>query len=236
MQEGAAVTVRAARAEDAREAGPIVFEAAPTVFCLLLGPSRDEAVRALTRLFALGGNPFGFELARVAVRDGCVVGVVIAASARARRRAGRVLWWLLPRVRGPLAALRRLPETLAMLRGYASPPPEAYYVGILAVAAEHRGQGVGRRLLGHAAEQARAAGCALTLLHVEMDHEDTLRFYRRAGFRETACHVADPRLARRGIAGFVTMERKAEAADEEGTAAPGRVYWANLNEQQKDNT
>lgn len=200
------MTLRPGRAEDAEQAGPLVFAAAPTLFALLFGPGEAEAVRALTQLFGLGGNPFGFEQACVAVRNGVVVGVVIAATVEARRRAGRRMWWLLPRVRGAWAMLRRLPEALAMMRGYASPPAEAFYVGILAVAAEHRGRGIGSLLLDEAVEQAVSARCELTILHVELDHEDALRFYRRAGFVETGRHMAAPRLARQGIAGFVTME------------------------------
>ncbi len=207
MPKQARVTVRQARADDAPEAGPLVFAAAPVLFALLFGPREAEAVRALTHLFRLGGNPFGFEQASVAVHNGRVVGVMIAATVDARRRAGRRMWWLLPRVRGPIAMLRRLPEALAMMRGYASPPEEAFYVGILAVAPDCRGQGIGSRLLDEAAEQAVEARCALTVLHVEMDHTDALRFYRRAGFGETGHHHAAPRLQRQGIAGFVTMER-----------------------------
>lgn len=199
--------MRRARAEDAPEAGPLVFEAAPVLFGLLFGPREAEAVRALTHLFRLGGNPFGFDQAWVAVRGGTVVGVMIAATVEARRRGGRRMWWLLPRVRGAVAMLRRLPEALAMMRGYASPPEEAYYVGILAVAEDCRGRGIGAKLLDEAAEQAVEARCAVTVLHVEMDHEDALRFYRRAGFKETARHEAAPRLQRQGIAGFVTMTR-----------------------------
>lgn len=204
--EASGVTIRAARAGDAAEAGPLVFAAAPVLFSLLFGPREAEAVRALTQLFKLGGNPFGFAQASVAVQGGSVVGVMIAATVEARRRGGRAMWWLLPRVRGVGAMLRRLPEALAMMRGYASPPEEAFYVGILAVAEGCRGQGIGSRLLDEAVSQAVDARCALTVLHVELDHEDALRFYRRAGFVETARHASAPRLVRQGIAGFVTME------------------------------
>jgi len=207
VHNGEPVTIRGARADDAPEAGPLVFEAAPVLFSLLFGPRQAEAMRALTQLFRLGNNPFGWEQASVAVQGAAVVGVMIAATVEARRRGGRRMWWLLPRVRGPVAMLRRLPEALAMMRGYASPPAEAYYVGILAVAEGCRGQGIGSRLLEEASGQAIKERCSLTVLHVEMDHEDALRFYRRAGFAETARHEAAPRLVRQGIAGFVTMER-----------------------------
>ncbi len=207
MRESGQVTIRRARADDAAEAGPLVFAAAPILFALLFGPGEREAVRALTRLFALGGNPFGFEQAWAAVQGEAVVGVIIAATVDARRRAGRRMWWLLPRVRGLGAMLQRLPEAMAMMRGYASPPAEAFYVGILAVAEQYRGRGIGSLLLDEAAEQAVEARCAVTVLHVELDHHDALRFYRRAGYEETGRHRATPRLQRQGIAGFVTMTR-----------------------------
>lgn len=50
------------------------------------------------------------------------------------------------------------------------------------VAATHRGQGIGRRLVEHAIEQARERGCVLVQLTTDKTRPDALRFYESLGF------------------------------------------------------
>lgn len=50
------------------------------------------------------------------------------------------------------------------------------------VAASCRGQGIGERLIRHAIEMARAAGCALVQLTSDNARADAHRFYERLGF------------------------------------------------------
>jgi ribosomal protein S18 acetylase RimI-like enzyme len=49
-------------------------------------------------------------------------------------------------------------------------------------AAELRGRGIGRRLVEHAIERARARGCALVQLSTHASRTDAQRFYERLGF------------------------------------------------------
>ena len=58
--------------------------------------------------------------------------------------------------------------------------------GGVRVAAEHRGQGVGRALIEHALERCREAGCTLVQLTTDTSRADALRFYEGLGF--TASH------------------------------------------------
>ena len=52
----------------------------------------------------------------------------------------------------------------------------------LAVSSQHRGQGVGRRLLAAIEQQARDLDCAKVTLEVYCDNDGARRLYRREGF------------------------------------------------------
>jgi GNAT superfamily N-acetyltransferase len=54
------------------------------------------------------------------------------------------------------------------------------------VAASHRGEGLGRRLLEHAIDMCRERGCGLVQLTTDKAREDARRFYGSLGF--TASH------------------------------------------------
>nr|WP_325249413.1 GNAT family N-acetyltransferase [Amylibacter sp.] len=62
------------------------------------------------------------------------------------------------------------------------PPPQAgdFYVLDLSIAPRSQGTGLGRRLIGIALENARAAGCKRLCLDVNADN-DAVGFYRRIG-------------------------------------------------------
>jgi ribosomal protein S18 acetylase RimI-like enzyme len=53
------------------------------------------------------------------------------------------------------------------------------------VGAEVRGQGIGRALIEHATERARAAGCRLVQLTTDKRRPEAVRFYESLGFRAT---------------------------------------------------
>ncbi|WP_417514106.1 GNAT family N-acetyltransferase [Minwuia sp.] len=50
------------------------------------------------------------------------------------------------------------------------------------VAASARGQKIGEKLIGHAIEQAQAAGATLIQLTSDLKRTDAIRFYERLGF------------------------------------------------------
>ncbi len=204
------LTLRPARPADAPQAAPLIYAAAPNLFRLLFGPTEEEAAHFFARLFALPRNPFSYEQATLAECDGTLAGLALAAPVAQRRRLGRRMFYLVPRLRGARASLRTLPAGLALMRGDLPSPPEAFYLSILSVRAERRGQGIGAALLGSVLRQARLAGCTATVLHVETDNTDALRFYIRAGFQETARAATVPRLVRQGVSGFVALERRTE--------------------------
>lgn len=50
------------------------------------------------------------------------------------------------------------------------------------VASTHRGSGIGRAMIGHAVDLARARGCAMVQLTTDKRREDAIRFYEGLGF------------------------------------------------------
>ena len=53
------------------------------------------------------------------------------------------------------------------------------------IAASHRGQGIGRRLIEDAIQMARAADCRLVQLTTDRAREDAVEFYLSLGFEAT---------------------------------------------------
>ncbi|HQR80256.1 MAG TPA: ribosomal protein S18-alanine N-acetyltransferase, partial [Actinomycetota bacterium] len=60
-------------------------------------------------------------------------------------------------------------------------PPDAD-VQTLAVSAAARGQGLGRQLLDHLVDEAKARGCRRLHLEVRADNAEAIRLYESAGF------------------------------------------------------
>src|SRR4051812_49253478 len=53
------------------------------------------------------------------------------------------------------------------------------------VAAKHRGQGIGRRLMSHAIDEARRRGCSLVQLTTDKTRPEARAFYESLGFVAT---------------------------------------------------
>ena len=200
-----AVTLRPAAPGDASEAAPLIYAAGPALYDRLFGPTRSEALAFFQPLFAGTGSLFSHENGVVAVRAGKVVGLALAVPAAGYHR-GRAVPRLLLR-RSPRFLLGLLPVAWALRRSTASPPADSFYLGILAVAPDARGEGIGGLLLSDVSRRAQAAGCACVCLHAERDNAGARRFYARAGFVVT--HEREtPGAARWGISGFVGMRRE----------------------------
>ena len=135
-----------------------------------------------------------------------MVGLAICADTASRRRIGRRMLWLAPRLRGPVAMLRLFPHIMDVIHNGSDPPPDAYYLSILAVAPEYRGQGIGSRLLEEVRRRAETAGCACIALHTEISNDAAQRLYARHGYVEAHRTVAKPK-SQPALSGFVAMHR-----------------------------
>jgi ribosomal protein S18 acetylase RimI-like enzyme len=60
---------------------------------------------------------------------------------------------------------------------------ERAHIEAVRVSAEHRGQGLGRAMIGWVIEQARARGCRMVQLTTDKRRPDALHFYEALGFR-----------------------------------------------------
>ena len=215
-----AITLRPATPADAREAAPLIYAAGPLLFDRIYGPRPEDALGFFGAAFLQPGTPFSHENAVLAEQSGAVIGLASSLPTTALRSAWPQTGRLMMRLRGPRLLLR-MPSIMFDLRGSSgTTPPEAYYLGILAVRSDVRGRGIGGLLLAEVCRRAEAAGCAAVCLHAELDNVGARRFYTRHGFQVTAEHPT-PRAVRWGVSGFVTM-RKEIVAVPSGYTAPKR--------------
>lgn len=205
-KEAPPLTLRPAHPGDALQAAPLIHAAGPILFNLMFGPNPAHVQRFLAALFKLPRNPFSYENALVAERDGAIVGLAISAEAAYRRSIGRRMFWLAPRLRGPFALLRQFPHALEVMACTHQPDPGTFYLSILAVVPSERSQGIGAQLLDAVHDRARRSGSTQIALHTELDNTGAQRFYLRHGYTETA-RRSSPRLAGRGFSGLLTMQR-----------------------------
>ena len=199
------VILRGAAPGDAAGAASLIHAAGPALYERIFGPSRAEATAFFQALFALPDSLFSYQNGLVAVQAGQVVGLALSLPG-SRYHQG----WDVPRQllrRGPRLWLRLLPAVWDLRRSTLAPPPDAYYLGILAVAPCLRGQGIGAKLLAEVHVRARAAGCGSVCLHAEKGNAGAIRFYKRAGYRVTHDRPT-PRAARWGVTGFVGMRKE----------------------------
>jgi len=78
-------------------------------------------------------------------------------------------------------------ETDSEVRGFmmAWPGADAYFVDNIAVAPASQGQGLGRKLIGHAANEARRHNLSTVRLYSNVAMTENLAMYRHIGFVET---------------------------------------------------
>ena len=203
------VTLRPARPADAPQAAPLIYAAGPTLYTLMFGPDRADVLRLFEGLFALPRNPFSHERGLLAVRGDEVVGLALSAPVGSQRGIGTGLrmLYLMPRLRGlrPLLSNGRAMRDIGAC--VSTPPRDAYYLGILAVAESARCHGAGSALIEEVHHRARLHGASCVALHAELDNAAALRFYARHGYVEAQRHASVPRLARQGIAGLASLRR-----------------------------
>lgn len=63
---------------------------------------------------------------------------------------------------------------------------DEFHLGNIAIMPERKGQGLGRRLLEHCIEQARAHQCVMATLEVRASNEAAINLYHSFGFKEIA--------------------------------------------------
>ena len=166
----------------------------------LYRPARREDARAVAELFALAGHGIAEYLWSLQAHDGqspVAVGVERAGredanfswrnatlAERDGEPVGLLLGYVLPEP-GPadVADLERLPAVLRPFVHLEHRAAGTFYINGLAVRPEHRGNGIGSKLLYKSRQRAIEAGTARVTVEVFEQNEGALRLYQRQGFR-----------------------------------------------------
>jgi ribosomal protein S18 acetylase RimI-like enzyme len=166
----------------------------------LYRPARRGDAPAVAELFALAGHGIAEYLWSLQARDGqspLEVGAERAAredanfswrnailAERDGEAVGLLLGYVLPEP-GPsgIADLERLPPVLRPFVALEHQAAGTFYINGLAVRPEHRGNGIGSKLLYKSRQRALDAGTARVTVEVFDQNEGALRLYQRQGFR-----------------------------------------------------
>jgi ribosomal protein S18 acetylase RimI-like enzyme len=168
------VLIRAATPRDATDLVALIDmagEGLPTYFwtrAAEAGQGPFEIGR--TRIMAEDG-PFSYRNAHIAELDGAVAGATVC------RRLDES-----PDLRD-IDELHEIVQPLVRLEARA---PGAWYVNVLAVYPEHRGEGIGTGLLAHADGLGRAEAARGMAIIVASENVDARALYERVGYCERA--------------------------------------------------
>ncbi|MCY3784695.1 MAG: N-acetyltransferase [Chloroflexi bacterium] len=203
--------LRDARPTDRLPAGALLREAlTPQLADSVFGLGATGASRYFERLFQHPGTLWSYDITTLAELDGEVVGLVShapwAVLAQRRRSTLRGYW----RAYGLRGLLKLIPRIRALMRASPAVPPDHWFIPCLAVAPEHRGNGVAHALLQTVYRQAEAHAPACSL-YVPTSNATAREFYDRAGYVER--EGADSELLQRlaGVRGRVRFERTLDA-------------------------
>jgi ribosomal protein S18 acetylase RimI-like enzyme len=175
------VVLQPASPEFADVVPDLICETNPKIFSYILDDRTEVLRRWISALWSSPGNDFSHEFARVAVRDGELLGLELGFAGADMKRRGRESAELSQGLfdEENLAHMRE-----AMVRGigYVTPyvPDRAYYLRFLSVVEAGRNQGIGGQLLQNAIERARGAGLRSVHLDVYAGNP-AIRLYERAG-------------------------------------------------------
>lgn len=166
------VSLRLAQVEDATVVVESILEAGAGLFeSLLNGLLPGLGAKQLLRVAVTDeASAFCYTNAILAELDGAVVGMILCYPADE---------FGLPPILESVLPRRRLEPMREVLT---SRVEGTWYVNSFVVRADARGRGIGRLLLGFAAELAGELGFDRLSLHVWADNEKAVALYRAAGF------------------------------------------------------
>jgi ribosomal protein S18 acetylase RimI-like enzyme len=174
------IVIRPARPDDAPLAAAVFRLSMDHLTEHLLGPNGRQTEFALMRLFSSNAGRFGYGSAHVAEWNHQPLGMMVSFPAKNMTRLNLSVIGYLPRALGwnffgfvaRSRAFTKIQEAKA----------DEYYISNLATLPAAQGQGLGKHLLLHADEQARALGLTRCSLTVALDNQTAQRLYKRQGY------------------------------------------------------
>lgn len=183
------LSFRPAKPEDAAAGGALIFETFPKVATFLIGLGDEERAKAIiTRLFAMPGHRFSYEVTQFATFEGRIIGLMVTYPGKRHHKLDRKLDKLVLRhyrVRGKIVlAVRAWP-----LMWVKEVSRDEYLVGNLAVRGRYRGRGAGSVMLNHVEAVAREAGYSKIALRVAIENQAARKLYERMGYKTVSIHL-----------------------------------------------
>lgn len=191
-------------------AARLMYEASAKYMLAIFGKDKpdtsERAMRAFSSIFTLPGHRWNYQNAWMAVREGEVMGLIVAYGGREMLKPSLSLdfarAWLRELSLLKLPRLIRLGGLLA--RNSVPIGPDDFYIDTLAVLPQYRRRGLGTGMLQFALELARAGQYPRLALDVLIDNKEARLFYHQAGFHILS-QVEDRRLKHYGISGSIRM-------------------------------
>ena len=172
------ILIRRGTLHDSDDFASLILISSPTLFPAVFGA---EAGNILKALFRHRHNPFSFQHCLFIEVGGKNAGMMLSydwqTANRERLKTGLLLLkYMKTQV---LIRLSTLLETHTVLSKIGD---GEYYVSNLAIYPEHRGLGLGTRLLVEAEDEAKKFGAGRVVLEVETDNRDAIRLYEKIGY------------------------------------------------------
>lgn len=164
---------------DCRDVAGLIYQSAPDLFTLMFG---SRAIPWLTDLVQRSQNRFSHQYVRVANLNHQVVGIAVLVPTDQLNHNADYLDLLNFSQRLWLNLLQHLILRRVLQHDF---PSGAFYLGNLAVAIEHRNQGIGRQLLLDCIAEAVTASNAATPLFISVDVNNgrAQKLYESLGFQ-----------------------------------------------------
>ena len=180
---------RPAKPEDASVAGPLIYETFPKVATFLIGLGNEERAKAIiTRLFAMPGHRFSYEVTRLATYEGRIIGLMVTYPGKQHSKLDSKLDKLVLKhyhMRGKIALVFRA-WPLMWVKEVSR---DEYLVGNLAVRGRYRGRGTGSAMLNEVEVIAKNEGYSKVALRVAIENQAARKLYERMGYKTVSIHL-----------------------------------------------
>ncbi len=180
------LTFRPARPDDVAAAVPLIHSSGPGTFDYVFDvPGRGSAQDFLSHAFVQAVGPFSHELHTAVLLDGEIVGYGAAYDGFDTEGHTSVAIQQIIEFYGVWQALGVIRRGLAVERIILPPKAELFYIGHLGVERQHRGRGIGTRLVDHLLAIGAERGRITTALDVSVENPSAQKLYERLGFEVT---------------------------------------------------